>query len=502
MNFSEVNQMLIKEGRVRKITKGDTVLWKWNEADGVSYPPKYYENGLVLWCDGIQNTSDSHSPTAATWTDLSGNGNDMISVGSKDATKPGNVVYGAWFTDGIYINAKNNQFVRTVNEFDLGADRTLEIRFTLKSDVYATFGFYTGDRYKYRQTYNGETYNDWARFSSSDISNIEDIRLTKSAKPDVPSTASITRRYNADADTTVYTVYLDGVQVGTKSMSGNHRAGETSSILLGNESDDAVFHSVRLYNRALSADEIKANVAFDQLYFSAVGAVEYITDDMLLWCDGINNTGDGHSDSITTWVDLSGNGNDLLNVASKNATTAPDTVQGVWEENGITIDAAQNQFLRSVSTFDLGADRTMEMRVTPLADANMELGLVTGERLKLRESGAVWFFLLSYSDVTSVQVLSAGLPTVLNQPITISITRQYDAEADSTTYKVYSNGSPVANKSISGNYREGEVSHFVFDDESVQKSVVTVHSLRYYDRALSAEEIAANYQADRVRFGT
>lgn len=462
-------------------------------------PPKYYEDGLILWCDGVDNTGNGHNILTTTWADLSGSGNDMISVNSQTATTPSDVVNGAWFSSGIYINAGSNQFVKTVNEFDLGADRTIEIRFTLKSDVYATFGFYTGDRYKYRMTSNGAAVNDWVRFSASNTSGIVDVRLNKSATVDVPSTASITRQYNAEADTTVYTVYLDGVQVGTKNVSGNHRAGETSSILLGNERDDAVFHSVRLYNRALSAAEIVANVEYDRLHFSEIGKSEYITDGMLVWCDGVNNTGDGHSNSVTTWVDLSGNGNNLINVASKTATTAPDTVQGVWEENGITIDSAQSQFLRSVSTFDLGADRTMEMRVTPLADSNMEIGLLTGERLKLRSGGANWFFLLSYSDVTGVQTLNVGLPTVLNEPITVSVTRQYDAVANSTTYKVYSDGVLRANKSISGNYREGEVSHFLFDDENVANGIVTVHSLRFYNRVLTAEEIAFNYKCDNAQ---
>lgn len=231
-------------------------------------PRHYIEDGQILWCDGRNNSGDGHDETTTTWKDLSGNDNDILNTADKTATRPATSVQGVWLYNGMSLVAKNNQFLRTVGAFDLGADRTLEVRFTLLEDKYATFGFATGDRYKYRITSSGAAVNDWVRLSASDVSNVISLTLSKSATVGVPSTMSITRRYDAEANTTNFIVYLDGVQVVTRSMSGNHRANETSPILLGNEQDVAVFHSVRLYNRALSANEVAYNYQYDRLRFA------------------------------------------------------------------------------------------------------------------------------------------------------------------------------------------------------------------------------------------
>ena len=244
-----------------------------------SCPPRYYEDGLVMWCDGYNNTGNGHDNTVSTWKDLTGHGNDLISVAYKTDLVPADTVQGEWKDNGIFIRTVANdpsQRIRTVNEFDLGADRTLEIRFTIVEDMYAAFGFATGDRYKYRiiNATTGNPTNDWTRYSASDTVDVITHGLSKSAIVGVPSTMAIVRHYDADTDTTTYTVYLDGVQVGVKSFSGVHRDGETSHILLGNERDVATYHSVRLYNRALSAEEIALNYEYDRLRF-----VEVTTDD-------------------------------------------------------------------------------------------------------------------------------------------------------------------------------------------------------------------------------
>lgn len=238
-----------------------------------SCPPKYYEDGLILWCDGINNTGDGHDDTVTTWKDLTGNGNDLISVANKTDIVPAATVQGEWQDNGLFIRTNSgdpSQRIRTVQEFDLGADRTLEIRFTIVEDMYATFGFATGDRYKYRviNSTTGKPTNDWTRYSASDTVDVITHALSKSAIVGVPSTMAITRYYDADADTTTYTVYLDGANVGVRSYEGIHRVGETSHILLGNERDVATYHSVRLYNRALSAAEIALNYEYDRLRFA------------------------------------------------------------------------------------------------------------------------------------------------------------------------------------------------------------------------------------------
>ena len=57
-----------------------------------------------------------------------------------------------------------------------------------------------------------------------------------------------------------------------------------------------------------------------EIYESLVGNM-YTTDGLILHYDAINNTGNGHSNTTTTWKDLSGSGNDgVLNGATWNDT--------------------------------------------------------------------------------------------------------------------------------------------------------------------------------------
>ncbi len=231
-------------------------------------PPRYVTEGQVLWCDGLNNTGNGHDAGAVIWKDLSGNGNDIISTNAKDKTTPAETFQGEWEKDGAYIVATSSQYLRTINTFDLGKDRSIEVRFTLKADSYATFGFATGDRYKYRITSNGTPVNDWVRTSESDTVDIITIGTSKSATVGIPATMCITRSYNAETDKTSYIVYLNGSQVGTNTQNGNHRSGDVSNVLLGNERDNAIFHSVRVYDRALNAAEVAYNYEYDRLRFA------------------------------------------------------------------------------------------------------------------------------------------------------------------------------------------------------------------------------------------
>ena len=461
-------------------------------------PPRYSEDGLVLWCDGLSNDGEDkdHSRTTTIWKDLTGNGNDIISTKAKADTNPASTFQGEWHLDGAYINAQNNQFLRTVTEFDLGADRSIEVRFTLSEDIYATFGFATGDRYKYRMTNKGATVNDWFRTSASDTENIITVYTNTSATVGVPATMCITRRYDAETNKTEYRSYLNGVQTATNSREGNHREGESSHVILGHEKDNAIFHSVRVYDRALTEEEVANNYGYDVLRFYTKQS--YITRGLMLWCDGIDNTENGHDSSVTTWKDLTGNGHDLINVSSKDSTIPATTVQGEWTENGITLNNSASQFVRSIEAFDLSADRTLEMHLTSMGDNYAELGFVHAERYKYRTSKSNGWFLISQADSVDYIITPQVIPaTAVGESFTVSITRRYDATTNKTVYDVYYNGKLLSTTSVDGDYRKGDNSILLFDDE---KGYVTLHSVRLYNRVLTAVEIDNNYWQDKARF--
>jgi hypothetical protein len=224
---------------------------------------KLVENGLIMYCDGIDNTDSGHSTTTTTWTDLSGNGNNIISVNSTSATSPASSVQGEWFDTGIHITTKNSQFLRTVNTFGLGNDRTIELRVTLNTNANMTLGLKGADRVKFRS----ESSAFWVRVNESDSSNTKDMRGTVATKYNVPVAVTVTREYSADTAKTQFKLYVDGSYNASYSLDGDYREGESAYFLFGMENDDVTIHSVRVYNRALTDDEILENYKYDVVHF-------------------------------------------------------------------------------------------------------------------------------------------------------------------------------------------------------------------------------------------
>jgi hypothetical protein len=226
---------------------------------------KIVRDGLVMYCDGIDNTGDGHDNTVTTWADLTGNGNDLINVAATTATTPAETVQGEWTDSGMRVITADSQFLRTVNTFDLGADRTLELLVTLNDDANMTVGFKGADRVKFREA--GSAF--WVRVSASDSGGTEDIRTSVATRYNMPTAVTVTRSYDADADTTTFKAYVNGAHATNWTVDGNHRSGESAHLLFGMENDDMTIHAVRVYNRALTADEVKNNYFFDVDHFSA-----------------------------------------------------------------------------------------------------------------------------------------------------------------------------------------------------------------------------------------
>lgn len=226
---------------------------------------------------------------------------------------------------------------------------------------------------------------------------------------------------------------------------------------------------------------------------------EYVSNGLIMWCDGRNNTGTYHKDNVTTWVDLSGNGNHLMNTNSL-ATTAPAAkVCGTWEQHGIALDSLQYQFLLTQTTFDLGTDYTLEIRATAMVDDYMEFGFKTGARFKLRKGGAGWWVRVSESNVTDTRQFQTRNITQIGVPVTFTVARSYDAATDKTYYTIYENGVYLMQGNCTGNHRAGEIS---VAGIGFERDNLTVHSFRVYNRALSAEEIKFNYESDKLYLTT
>jgi hypothetical protein len=77
----------------------------------------------------------------------------------------------------------------------------------------------------------------------------------------------MSRHYDADANTTTHRVYVDGIFYAEKSWEGDLRAGETAHVYIGSEYTDVTMHTVRIYDRALTDNEVKSNYWYDVAHF-------------------------------------------------------------------------------------------------------------------------------------------------------------------------------------------------------------------------------------------
>ena len=149
--------------------------------------------------------------------------------------------------------------------------------------------------------------------------------------------AASTKRINWSLDTTalcsaaatytgnaVANMYFDGLARNDGSHSngwgvgdgkvgvGNRKSSETSYNWTGE------VYAIRLYDVALTAEEIAANHVVDQARFVSAAqeplptAADYVQDGLLVQWDGIDNAGTGaHDPNATTWKNLAGGGYDL-----------------------------------------------------------------------------------------------------------------------------------------------------------------------------------------------
>ena len=107
-----------------------------------------------------------------------------------------------------------------------------------------------------------------------------------------------------------------------------------------------------IYDRLLTEEEIAYNYRIDEKRYNTVNETDYVTEGLIAHYDVINNTGNGYSNTTTTWKDLSGNGNDATLIGF-------DSTSG-WQENYIKFDGIDDYAL-SINNLGLSGDTALTM---------------------------------------------------------------------------------------------------------------------------------------------
>ena len=218
----------------------------WSSMDNT---PSYVTDGLVLNLDA--GNLNSYDGSGATWTDLSGQGNDFTTLSNFTSASPN-------YFDTDYNNVTESvSNIVVSNALGLSLEIWLNVNnWTASGGTSASYstiidGFYsggTGTKFILRRDSSGNLFT-----------NIAGVSATKSSYSTISQWVNLTATY----DGSTVELYENGVSIASASNSGGNVSFD-KSVELGRASDgsewlNAKINSVRIYNKGLTSSEVTQN---------------------------------------------------------------------------------------------------------------------------------------------------------------------------------------------------------------------------------------------------
>ena len=211
--------------------------------------PTVVTNGLVIHYDGANNTGNGQDKTAAVWKDATGNNNDF-SIALDNVNK--------WADNALHVDGAFFYFPDKAVEVINGQAWTVEITFgkiELLGTNYDTFIFSNNDNFSIFRRVN----NDSIEFKGNDA---KAERVVIADGNNLMNESTVTVTYTLSG---MVRVYVDGVLMGE--MPQNGKAMEADNLALGHTDSKRYWtgdiHSIRFYDRELTADEVAQNSEAD-----------------------------------------------------------------------------------------------------------------------------------------------------------------------------------------------------------------------------------------------
>lgn len=221
----------------------------------------YVTDGLITHFDGSKNTAIGHDAKTTIWRDLSGNGND------------GTLNGGVWNEDNLELDGKSFVKANTNPLFNgIGGtpDMTVEV-ISEKNTV--TYGNIIG----FTHIVNSYSYMDlWTAIQNERAYQIfyyyygEDVKDKKISYDDLPLNTKNSISYGKN--NTNYFTYLNASKKDEVTIT-NPLGWKNNDLYIGKPISDNYYftgkiYSVRIYNKALSQEEIQQNYEIDKTRFN------------------------------------------------------------------------------------------------------------------------------------------------------------------------------------------------------------------------------------------
>lgn len=231
-------------------------------------------------------------------------------------------------------------------------------------------------------------------------------------------------------------------------------------------------------------------------YYIATNKYGYVLNGLELYYDGIDNTGSGHSTTVTTWTDLSGKG--------RNGTLKNMTSSSAWTEEGLVFDGINDYVLIQELNYDnVTLETVIESNRAGSSKAQVMLGNLEQGGYGIYYTTRVTFeaYIKEENDYATPDYKS-NMPMNISQGYRYSISGCYNGKRVFTRldgqyqYKDVEGTIKMPERNtkfiLGGNPYEGTMNMDAFEG--------VIYSTRVYSRALSDEEMSINYLTDKERY--
>ena len=221
---------------------------------------------------------------------------------------------------------------------------------------------------------------------------------------------------------------------------------------------------------------------------SNVSTTDYISYGLIAHYDAINNTGNGHSTTTTTWKDLSGNGNDATLLNFNNTSSSG------WGSDRLIFDGTDD-YVRLNNIFTGLDGFTIEYVFNQKIDKSFQYICGTLNNRFGVEAAAACRCRLYFSNPQSNFISFHNMQPSLNK------IEKNSWVYDGQSLKGFLNSSLKDSASYTDLVYPGSYFGIGADGNGMYPTKMDCYSVRVYNRALTDEEIKHNYLIDKSRFG-